>query len=150
MMKCPRISAKMTGTVRILCLALLLALTVCTVPCLPLLTGYASSSGSCGANATYTLTDAGKLTISGTGAIYNDHFHSDESLRTKIKSVQINNGITVIGADAFYYCANLASVSLPNSVTTIGQGAFAETKITTITIPSSVTSVGNNAFFELR
>ncbi|MBQ1414182.1 MAG: leucine-rich repeat domain-containing protein [Clostridia bacterium] len=138
----------MTGTVRILCLALVLMLSVCMVPRLPLLTGYASSSGSCGANATYTLTDAGKLTISGTGAIDNEYFHSDDSLRTKIKSVQINNGITAIGTDAFYYCSYLASVSLPNTLTTIGQGAFAETNITAITIPASVTSVGNNAFFD--
>jgi hypothetical protein len=45
---------------------------------------------------------------------------------------------------------HVTSVSIPNSVTTIGNGAFARTSITSITIPNSVTSIGNGAFFQCR
>jgi len=34
----------------------------------------AATSGKCGKNLTYTLDDAGKLTISGTGKLYCDFF----------------------------------------------------------------------------
>ena len=42
---------------------------------------------------------------------------------------------------------NLKNVVLPNSITTIGEGAFAGcTKLETIEIPANVTTVGNYAF----
>ncbi len=37
---------------------------------------------------------------------------------------------------------------IPNSVTTIGDNAFALARLTSVTIPNSVTSIGNNAFIE--
>jgi hypothetical protein len=36
----------------------------------------------------------------------------------------VNYSITAIGADAFKFCFNLASVNIPNSVTSIGDCAF--------------------------
>ncbi len=38
--------------------------------------------------------------------------------------------------------------TIPNSVTTIGDNAFALARLTSVTIPNSVTSIGNNAFIE--
>ncbi|MCB5981951.1 leucine-rich repeat domain-containing protein, partial [Flavobacterium psychrophilum] len=39
------------------------------------------------------------------------------------------------------------SVTIPNSVTTIGDGSFARCSgLTSVTIPNSVTSIGDNAF----
>ena len=41
-----------------------------------------------------------------------------------ITSITIPNSVTSIGDGAFCYCSSLASVTIPNSVTSIGDGAF--------------------------
>ena len=52
---------------------------------------------------TYTLSDDGKLVISGTGSIADDAFAGN----TKITSVVISEGVTGIGSGAFTGCTNL-------------------------------------------
>ena len=47
----------------------------------------------------------------------------------------------------FSGCSNLRSVSIGNSVTSIGTYAFYRSGLTSITIPNSVTSIGEAAFF---
>lgn len=42
--------------------------------------------------------------------------------------------------------SNLTSVVIPNSVTSIGEYAFASSGLTSITIPNSVISIGSAAF----
>src|SRR5262245_56848478 len=56
--------------------------------------------------------------------------------------------VTAIGEDAFLLSTNLTSVTIPNSVISIGGGAFAGTGLTEVTIPSSVTSIGRHTFFD--
>ena len=43
---------------------------------------------------------------------------------TSLTSVTIPNSVTSIGDDAFYGCTSLTSVTIPNSVTSIGDDAF--------------------------
>lgn len=62
------------------------------------------------------------------------------------KSSIIPNTVTEIFINAFYGIANLTSIEIPNSVTTIGSSAFESTDLTSITLPNSVTNIGNSAF----
>ena len=54
--------------------------------------------------------------------------------------------VTSVGAYAFYYCNGLASVTIPNSVKSIGEGAFQGCGLTSVTIPDGVTIIGDEAF----
>jgi uncharacterized repeat protein (TIGR02543 family) len=55
--------------------------------------------------------------------------------------------VTSIGSYAFNRCDALTSITIPSSVTSIGDYAFACDALTSIVIPESVTSIGSNAFF---
>ena len=62
-------------------------------------------------------------------------------------SVSIPNSVTSIGFSAFLGCIGLKSVTIPNSVITIGEEAFSGCSgLTSIEIPNSVTSIGDCAF----
>ena len=58
----------------------------------------------------------------------------------------INYSVTSIGAHAFRHCYNVTSVSIPNSITNIGDYAFNSVYISTINIPNSITSIGHRVF----
>ena len=59
----------------------------------------------------------------------------------------IRDGVKVICDKAFSDCRGLASVNIPNSVTSIGKIAFAKCHgLTSVNIPGSVTSIGAGAF----
>ncbi len=62
-------------------------------------------------------------------------------------SYNIPDSVTSIGNGAFGACDSLKSITIPNSVTSIGEGAFSGcNSLTSITIPNSVTSIGDGAF----
>ena len=67
--------------------------------------------------------------------------------RTWATSVTIPNSVTSIGGSAFYQCSNLTSITIPDGVTSIGYYAFYGCSgLTSVSIPESVTSIGNSAF----
>lgn len=99
-----------------------------------------------------TYTVAGDtLTISGTGDMR--QFNSNNkpfSSASDVKKVVIEEGVTSVSEGAFnnawYDYPNLESISLPDSLTTIGQWAFKDTKLTEVTIPKGITDIGGYAF----
>lgn len=125
-------------------LSILLAL--CIV--LALLPGTARayvSSGTCGEHVNWSYdSDTYTLIISGYGDM--DDFASSPPWGESVKEVYIQNGITTIGRNAFARCSRLTSISLPDSITTIGEYAFVNSGLTGIVIPSSVTDIGDWAF----
>ena len=86
------------------------------------LSAKAESSGTCGPNLKWHLTDDGVLTITGKGEMY-DYSYTPWSY-DDLTRVIIGNGVTTIGKNAFIGRSSLTSVNIPNSVTTIGQAAF--------------------------
>lgn len=65
---------------------------------------------------------------------------------TSLESIELPATLTTISTDAFYGCSKLANVTLHEGLTTINQRAFYNCKLAQITIPSTVTSIGNGAF----
>ena len=65
----------------------------------------------------------------------------------KTGSVTIPSSVTSIGDRAFFGCSGLTSVTIPSSVTSIGDRAFSGCSgLTSVTIPSGVTSIEDFAF----
>lgn len=65
-------------------------------------------------------------------------------------SYNIPAGVINFG-DVFSDCKNLVNITIPNSVTNIGVGAFWQcVNLASITITNSVTSIGNYAFYDCK
>lgn len=130
-----------------------LALVIICVALLPMDAEAAEiiDSGTCGENLTWTLDSDGILTISGHGDIpsyeYGEQPWAARGLL--IKTIVINQGITCIGHNAFFYDGNssLTKVILPEGLTSIGTYAFAYCEnLKEITIPESLSKIYNWAF----
>ena len=99
--------------------------------------------------STYNFGDTNEHTITldlkdGVTSIGYDAFEECSNLT----SIDIPNGITSIGYKAFYDCSGLTSCIIGSSVTSIGESAFNGCiGLTNIIIPSSVTSIGDYAFY---
>ena len=64
------------------------------------------------------------------------------------KGISIPDSVTSVGDGAFYNCVRLTSVTIPDSVTSIGNLAFAFCHhLTDVTIGNGVTSISGSAFF---
>jgi len=133
--------------------------------------------GENGNNCTYSFdTETGILTISGNGKMqdyseqsygkpYSHYYSTAPWVEKSITSVIIEEGVTYVGKLSFYggYQSSpsgneypysqigktLQTVTIPNSVTSIGEGAFAGcTSLMSITIGDNLTSIGINAFYK--
>ena len=113
------------------------------------------ATGQCGENIYYVLYDNGKLLLRGTGATYDYTSHDSVfDQNDQIKEIVLSNGITGLGDRLFYHCANAKTVSLPATLTSIGNAAFAQEDaaigytagLTSVTIPQVVTAIQSFAF----
>ena len=92
-----------------------------------------------------------EYTVSGSNATITGY--NGTSTTPSIPSSIKGKTVTTIGANAFcpvvnkvLYPKNITEVTIPNTVTTIGLGAFAQTPLKKIVLPASVQTVGNSAF----
>ena len=107
------------------------------------------TSGVCGANVQWSLSDSGVLTLSGSGAMsdYPEDSPPWYSHRSKITKVVVSSGVTELGDYAFHNCGSISSVSLPSGLTRIGENAFSNCgSLTAISLPDSLTTIESNAF----
>lgn len=102
-------------------------------------------------NNTYT------LTISGSGNMENFYdtygsrrapwCDSSYGYGANITQISFMDGITSVGAKAFFGCSNLENIFIPDSVTRIAPSAFGEcSKLKSVTGFKCVTSIGSSAF----
>ncbi|MDR1796741.1 MAG: leucine-rich repeat protein [Clostridiales Family XIII bacterium] len=89
-------------------------------------------------------------TLNSDGAGYTVEDISNNPVSAEIPAVWKGKPVTAIGAYAFNSRSRLTSVTIPSSVTSIGNQAFSESGLTAIDIPSSVTSIGTGAFYYCR
>ena len=72
----------------------------------------------------------------------NRKYSGDITIPSSIKVNDLEYTVKKINEDAFRGCSGLTSVTIPNSVTSIGYGAFYGCSgLTSVTIPNSVTSI---------
>ena len=111
--------------------------------------------GKCGNDVYYTICDDGEAALYGTGATYDYTSHDSVFYQNnQIKEIVLSNGITGLGDRLFYHCANAETVSLPATLTSIGDSAFAQEDaaigytagLTSVTIPQAVTAIQSFAF----
>nr|MCR5120670.1 leucine-rich repeat protein [Lachnospiraceae bacterium] len=100
--------------------------------------------GRCGADATWTLTKDGLLTISGSGELVYDSnklWRSDD-----VTQLVIGDGVTAIRDNVFGAC-NMESVTIPESVTAIGEFAFSGCDLLTeVVFAGNTVTIGSFAF----
>lgn len=115
-------------------------------------------TGKCGDNLTWTYTDDCTLTISGKGPMYDYTYRDDEDYgvfcNTPWKDLPfdklvIERGCTRIGDAAFSVrCAR--EVYIPETVTSVGSEAFADSYVSTVIFGPNVTELGYNMFYYAR
>ncbi len=81
------------------------------------------------------------------GVLYNKDASNLLVCPEKKASVTIPNSVTTIEVAAFSHCDKLAAITIPNSVTSIGEYAFYScTNLTSVKIGNSVSSIGVSSF----
>ena len=113
-----------------------------------------NSVTSIGSGVFQNCTDLASMTVESGNTVYDSRNNCNAIIeRTSnilvygCKNTTIPNSVTSIGSGAFYGCSGLTSITIPNSVTSIEGGAFEHcTGLASITIPNSVTSIGSAAF----
>ena len=97
-------------------------------------------------DATYIIYDTNTLSIDYAGTT--EELTSIDSLYTygEFSTVEFSENVTAIPSGALTDCEKITSIKIPDSVTAIGDKAFAGTKIQSMELGESVLTVGAEAF----
>ena len=105
--------------------------------------------GICGDNLQWRLTTSGTLTVTGSGDmydLYNNPCHWDQ-YASQITQVLLPNTLTSIGYGAFLDCLKLTELRIPDSVRRIGGSAFSNCyALTQVTLPGQLEYLGPEVF----
>lgn len=103
--------------------------------------------GTCGDDLSWSLSDDGVLTISGTGPMTEWTYESQTPwvyYKTMITAVIIEKGATSIGSHAFHNFDSMTTITIPDGILTIGKEALRSCDVLTeLKIPDSVTTLGS-------
>ena len=114
-----------------------------------------NSVTSIGGGAFYGCTGLTSFEVESGNSVYDSRDNCNAIIETATNTLiagcqntTIPNSVTSFGDGAFYECTGLTSVTIPNSVTSIGDSVFVNcVGLTSIEIPNSVTSIENKAFY---
>ena len=100
-------------------------------------------------------TELGGIRVTGLGRrsfSTDDHYSPLYDIHhTQIQSVTIPESVTSIGDSAFAACRNLNSLTIKDAATSIGNRAFTECPLTTtLSLGKKITTIGDDAFYDCR
>ena len=100
-----------------------------------------------GENLLWELKD-GTLTVSGSGPMYDFPEGAPwEGAKGEIRSVQLQGGVTYVGANAFRDCDSLENLNLGTSLTEVGASAFSSCDgLKTVDLPRTFRVFGEESF----
>ena len=107
--------------------------------------------GKCGENV-YWIIEGDTMTLYGEGRMTSapkgSNLQNSNAAKQNVKKIVVEEGITNLYNYAFSDgCSNVESITVPSTLTEIGDRAISNTKITEFIIPDSVTKIGDAAFY---
>ena len=119
-----------------------------------------ASGNNCGANCSWEIDDKGKMRVYGTGNMYTykhttdaneygDHYSNRPwwPYQALVTEIEIEDGITSVGGNAFINFQNLQNAKISDDVTRIFGGAFQSCKnLSSVRMPQYLTYIGGQAF----
>ena len=94
------------------------------------------------------ITFDGEVTVIGEDAFFSFTLTAEIMSGDSLTDISIPESVTAIGQNAFYGCNNLTSITIPDSVITIGEHAFRETYLKNITLGNGVQRIEHAAFMK--
>ena len=102
--------------------------------------------------------DAGPEKVVIEGEAFSSELQALKRLPATVTNLDLSR-LTIKGDDAFgngvlppfaLFATHIKTISLPASLTEIGEGAFAETPLESVTLPSSLRNIGPRAFYKCK
>lgn len=66
---------------------------------------------------------------------------------SSLAAIQLPEGMTTIGSNAFRNCSGLKVVAFPSTLITIGESAFSGCPLVSVSLPEHLTSIAGDAFY---